>query len=169
MKCFSLVEISILVDQKKFQWFQKVKAKKNKQTNKQNKNKKQKQKKPAFHFPPSLLQFSLFSFPFSLFSLPLFSWSVSNNFPVKSLRGALCPPPTPLLCHWSLPPPPITSSSWTVLNCRIFCPPTLEWFSTAFNTKTIVFYLICALPLISTSANYFQLEPDWAPFLYTFY
>ena len=109
VKCFFPVENSHFGRPKtNFRRFQKWKArKKKKKKKKKKKRKKEKKKKkkkgphlflerfPASisNFPPFLTNFH----PFSLFSLPLFSRYVSKNFPVRSLWGALCPPPvTPL-------------------------------------------------------------------------
>ena len=96
---FCPAEISILVHPKQIlavskKWQKKKKKKKRK------KKKKKKKKKKSSHFDcfPFQLKFPLpiYNFPYffsiSLFSLPLFSQLVSNNFPVKNVRGASCPP-----------------------------------------------------------------------------
>ena len=104
MKCIFPVEISNLVDPKKFQWFQRVTSG-NKQTNK-HANKQQKRILCGlvylFSFPnlhPN--NFPSFFSPFSIFLAPFFL--VTKNFLVKSIKEhpALDLPVTPLLPTYS--------------------------------------------------------------------
>ena len=124
VKCFFPVENSHFGRPKtNFRRFQKWKAKK---------KKKKKRSSPLF------LMFSCFHFQFSTFSSqfsPLFPFFLASffpirqqNFPVRSLWGALCPPCPP-------PPPPVTPlSEWTELGygmARLFDSFVPRWLMKA--------------------------------------
>ena len=141
----SRLKLSILIDPQKtpnkFQWFQKVTSEK---------KKKKKKKSPPLSFYTFPLPFSIFhlfpfkffSFPppFSLSSFPFFSWWVSKNFLMKTVRRALFP---------LLPPPPRYATDYNKVwskSIKIHFPMDLTHFRQLLVKSSVIhlfLFFIC--------------------------